>query len=66
VGRIDEPEILLAVLIEATDGVVLILKETMEGAGKTFLKTVPVEADVVAVGSWAEKCQMFLITSSWH
>jgi hypothetical protein len=33
----------------------LILKRTMEGAGKSFLKVVPVEAEVVVAGSWAEK-----------
>ena len=48
-------EILLETHIEATDEVVLILKETMEEAGRTFLKTVPVEADAMVVGSWAEK-----------
>jgi hypothetical protein len=32
---------LLEAPIEATDEVAPILKETMEGAGKTFLKTVP-------------------------
>lgn len=48
-------EILLEVPIEATDEVALILKETMEEAGRSFLKTVPVEADVVVVSSWAEK-----------
>ena len=48
-------EILLEVLIEATDEVVPILKERMEQAGRTLLKTVPVESDVVVVGSWTEK-----------
>jgi hypothetical protein len=33
----------------------LILKETMEEAGRSFLKVVPVEAEVVVVESWAEK-----------
>jgi len=40
---------------EATDEVTFILKETMEEAGRMLLKIVPVEADVVVVGSWAEK-----------
>jgi hypothetical protein len=35
--------------------VALILKETMEDAGKALLKIIPVEAGVIAVGSWAEK-----------
>jgi DNA polymerase I-like protein with 3'-5' exonuclease and polymerase domains len=48
-------EILLETLIEATDEVALILKETMEEAGSAFLKAVPVEVGVVVVGSWAEK-----------
>jgi hypothetical protein len=48
-------EILLEAPIEATDEVAHILKETMEEAGRTLLKTVPVEAQVVVVGSWAEK-----------
>jgi DNA polymerase I-like protein with 3'-5' exonuclease and polymerase domains len=48
-------EILLEVLIEATDEVVPILKERMEQAGRTLLKTIPVEAEVVIVDSRAEK-----------
>jgi DNA polymerase I-like protein with 3'-5' exonuclease and polymerase domains len=48
-------EILLEAPIEATDEVTYILKETMEEAGKSFLKIIPVEAEVVVVGSWAEK-----------
>jgi DNA polymerase I-like protein with 3'-5' exonuclease and polymerase domains len=48
-------EILLEVPIEATDEVALILKETMEQAGRASLKTVPVEAQVVIVDSWTEK-----------
>jgi hypothetical protein len=35
--------------------VALILKDTMEEAGRTLLKIVLVEDDVVIVGSWAEK-----------
>jgi DNA polymerase I-like protein with 3'-5' exonuclease and polymerase domains len=35
--------------------VALILKETMEETVRSFLKVVPVEADVVIVDSWAEK-----------
>jgi DNA polymerase I-like protein with 3'-5' exonuclease and polymerase domains len=45
----------LEVPIEATDEVALILKETMEKAGRTLLKTVPVEAEVVIASSWADK-----------
>jgi DNA polymerase I-like protein with 3'-5' exonuclease and polymerase domains len=41
--------------IEATDEIVLILKETMEEAGRALLKTVPVQAEVVVVDSWVEK-----------
>lgn len=33
----------------------LILKDTMEEAGTALLKTVPVEAEIVVVSSWAEK-----------
>jgi hypothetical protein len=39
----------------APDEVALILKEPMEEAGRVFLKTIPVEPEVVIVGSWAEK-----------
>ena len=48
-------EILLEVPIEATDEAALILRETMEGVGRTLLKTVPVEAQVGVAGSWVEK-----------
>jgi DNA polymerase I-like protein with 3'-5' exonuclease and polymerase domains len=48
-------ETLLEASIEATDEVALILKETVEEAGRIFPKTVPVEAQVVLVDSWAEK-----------
>jgi len=48
-------EILLEAPIEATDKVAFILKETMEEAGRSFLKIAPVEAEVVVVDSWAEK-----------
>lgn len=37
--------------IEATDEVALILKETMEEAGRSVLKIVPVEAEVVVASS---------------
>jgi DNA polymerase I-like protein with 3'-5' exonuclease and polymerase domains len=40
-------EILLKAPIEAVDEVALILKDTMEEAGKVLLKIVPVEAEVV-------------------
>ena len=42
-------------LLNRKDEVALILKGTMEEAGKSFLKTVPAEAQVVIVGSWLEK-----------
>ena len=48
-------EILQEVPIEPKDEVALILKDTMEAAGSVFLKTVPVEAEVVIADSWAEK-----------
>jgi len=48
-------EVLLEAPIEATDEVVLILKDTMEEAGGALLKIVPVEAEVVIADSWAEK-----------
>jgi len=48
-------EILIETLIEAEDEVALILRETMEEAGGTLLKIVPVKAQVEVVGSWAEK-----------
>jgi len=35
--------------------VTLILKNTMQDAGTSFLKTVPVEAEVAIAGNWAEK-----------
>jgi DNA polymerase I-like protein with 3'-5' exonuclease and polymerase domains len=54
-GSIWKQEILLEIPIEAKDDVALILKETMEEAGRTLLKIVPVEAEVMVVGSWAEK-----------
>ncbi|HYA90162.1 MAG TPA: hypothetical protein VEK32_01550 [Thermodesulfobacteriota bacterium] len=41
--------------IESIDEVGLILQETMEEAGNAMLKIVPVEAEVVVAGSWAEK-----------
>lgn len=48
-------EILLEAPIEATDEVFLILKRTMEEAGRTMLKAVSIEAEVVIANSWAEK-----------
>ena len=50
-----DDEILLEAPIEATDEVALIFKRTMEEAGKTLLKIVPAEVEVVIAGSWAEK-----------
>jgi DNA polymerase I-like protein with 3'-5' exonuclease and polymerase domains len=41
--------------IEPTDEVALALEKTMEEAGRTLLKIVPVEAEVVIADSWAEK-----------
>jgi hypothetical protein len=35
--------------------VALVLEETMEDAGRSFLKIAPAEADGVTVGSCAEK-----------
>ena len=58
-------EILLETPIEAEDEVALILKETMEEAGRTLLKIILVEAEVVIVGSSAEKRHLFLIPLSW-
>ena len=48
-------EIILEVPEVMTDEIALILKETMEEAGRAFLKIVPVEAEVVIADSWAEK-----------
>ena len=48
-------EILLEAPIEATEEVAEILERTMEEAGKTFLKILQVEAEVVVVDTWAEK-----------
>ena len=47
--------IVLEAPIESMDEVGLILQETMEEAGNAMLKIVPVEAEVVVAGSWAEK-----------
>ena len=55
-----QDEILLEAPIEATDEVALILKDTMEEAGRTLLKIVPVEAEVVIANSWAEKLPLVL------
>ena len=54
-GPCAHDEILLEVLIEATDEVTYILKETMEEAGNAMLKIVPAETEVVIVSGWAEK-----------
>jgi len=48
-------EIVLEAPIESMDEVGLILQEIMEEAGNAMLKIVPVEAEVVVAGSWAEK-----------
>jgi len=47
--------IVLEAPIESMDEVGLILQETMEEAGNAMPKIVPVEAEVVVAGSWAEK-----------
>jgi DNA polymerase I-like protein with 3'-5' exonuclease and polymerase domains len=44
-------EILVETPIEAADEAALILKKTMEEAGRALLKIVPVEADVVIADS---------------
>lgn len=48
-------EIIVKTKARIADEVALILKETMEETGRSFLKVVPVEAEVVVRGSWAEK-----------
>ena len=48
-------EIIVETKARIAGEVPLILKQTMEEAGRSFLKVVPVEAEVVIVGSWAEK-----------
>ena len=48
-------EILPEAPIEATDEVALTLNRKMEEAGGALLNIVPVEAEVVVVGRWAEK-----------
>jgi DNA polymerase I-like protein with 3'-5' exonuclease and polymerase domains len=54
-GSIWKDVILLEAHVEMANEVALILKETMEEAGRSFLRSVPVEAEVVIVDSWAEK-----------
>ena len=48
-------EILLEAPIEGEDEVAMILKETMEEAGREFLEKVPVVAEVVVGRIWSEK-----------
>jgi len=48
-------EIILEVSEAQTDIVAKILKDTMEEAGRHFLKTVPVVADVNISDNWAGK-----------
>ncbi len=47
------------IFVEAKSGiaetVAPILKDTMEDAGRSFLKVVPVKAEVVIASSWVEK-----------
>ena len=52
-------EIFVEAKTEITETVALILKETMEEAGRALLKIVPVEAEVVIAVSWAERCLVF-------
>jgi len=53
--RIMSKDLPKSLIIEATDEVALILKDAMEEAGSVFLKTIPVDAEVAVVDSWAEK-----------
>jgi len=48
-------EIILEAPIEGEDEVVVILKETMEEAGREFLEKVPVVAEITVGNSWAHK-----------
>ena len=48
-------EVLLEAPIEATEEMAQTLKRIMEKAGQTFLKALPVGAEVVVVDTWAEK-----------
>ena len=48
-------EIIFEVNEDASERVAKILRETMETAGRFFLKTVPVVVDVSVGDSWAEK-----------
>lgn len=48
-------EILLEIPIETEDEVAMIVKETMEQAGRDFLEEVPVVVEVVVGRSWVEK-----------
>jgi DNA polymerase I-like protein with 3'-5' exonuclease and polymerase domains len=48
-------EIIFESKAEITETVALILKDTMEEAGRALLKIAPVEAGVVIADSWAEK-----------
>jgi DNA polymerase I-like protein with 3'-5' exonuclease and polymerase domains len=48
-------EFLLEAPIETEDEVAMILKKTMELAGKEFLEKVPVLAEVNVGNCWAEK-----------
>jgi DNA polymerase I-like protein with 3'-5' exonuclease and polymerase domains len=57
-------EILLEAPIPVANEVALILKERMEEAGRSFLKVVPVEAEVAIADSWAEKSHLLLKSRS--
>lgn len=54
IGTIHD-EILLEVPEANANDAARILKETMEAAGRKYLKLVPVEADASVVDSWADK-----------
>jgi hypothetical protein len=48
-------EILLEAQLETVSEVALIPKDTMQDSGRTLLKIASVKAEVIVVGSWAEK-----------
>ena len=57
-------EILLETPVETTGDVALTLKETQEEARRVLLKTIPVEAEVVVVGSCRREMKPAFETSS--
>jgi DNA polymerase I-like protein with 3'-5' exonuclease and polymerase domains len=48
-------EIIVKTKARIADEVPLILKQTMEEAGRALLKIAPVEVEVIVADSWAEK-----------